>query len=337
MLQSTSIIRVVQIGLGPIGVSTTRYLLEHPRLRIVGALDSDPAKQGKDLGELAGVPSLGLPIGGSLDDYPPETADTAVVTTTSSLERLAPLLRDLTARQWNTVSSCEELSFPWLRHPELSRELDGGARKHDVSILGTGINPGFLMDLLPLALTGISQKVERIAVERVQDAGLRRVPFQHKIGAGLDAAQFKALVAKGLMGHVGLTESMQMVAQQLGWRLDRTTDEIEPILASGPVTGGDQPISEGKATGLLQTGRGFVGKKEVIHLLFRASVGEPRSFDRIRIEGIPNLDFVAEGGINGDVGTIAVLVNSIPRVQTARAGLLTMPDLAPVTWFGGTP
>ena len=335
MSQLPSVIRVVQIGLGPIGLSATRYLFEHPRLRIVGALDIDPDKHGKDLGELAGMSSLGLPICGAVDDYQPEIADAAVVTTTSSVEQLAPLLRDLITRRWNVVSTCEELSFPWQKHPELSRELDSEARKHGVSILGTGINPGFLMDLLPIALTGICRKVERIVVERVQNAGLRRVPFQHKIGAGLDPAEFEALVSKGLMGHVGLTESMQMLAHQLGWKLDRTTDDIEPILAVSPVQSDDQLIPEGKATGLLQTGRGFRREKEVIHLLFRASIGEPRSFDRIRIEGTPSFDFVAEGGINGDVGTIAVLVNSIPGLQKAPPGLLTMPDLPPVTWFGG--
>ena len=334
MPQSSSVIRVVQIGLGPIGLSTTRYLLEHPRLKIVGALDTDRAKQGKDLGELAGLSSMGIPICGAVDDYQPEIADAAVVTTTSSMERMAPLLRDLAARRWNIVSTCEELSFPWQKHPVLSMELDREARKQDVSILGTGINPGFLMDLLPIALTGICQKVERIVVERVQDAGIRRVPFQHKIGAGLDPTQFEALVSKGLMGHVGLTESMQMLAHQLGWKLERTTDDIEPIIAVSPVQSGDQLIPEGKVTGLLQTGRGFRHEEEVIHLLFRASIGEPRSFDRIAIEGTPSFDFVAEGGIKGDVGTIAVLVNSIPRLQKAPAGLLTMPDLPPVAWSG---
>ena len=173
-----------------------------------------------------------------------------------------------------------------------------------MSILGTGINPGFLMDLLPIALTGICQKVEWIVVERVQDAGARRVPFQHKIGAGLDPAEFEELVSKGLLGHVGLTESMQMLAHQLGWELDATTDNIEPIIAVSPVRTTDQLIPEGRATGLLQTGRGFRDGREVIHLLFRASIDEPRSFDRIRVEGIPRFDFVVEGGINGDIGTM---------------------------------
>ncbi len=331
----TSVIRVVQLGLGPIGLSATRYLCEHPRLRIVGAVDIDPDKQGKDLGNLAGMTPLGLPVSGALDQYPPEAADAAVVTTTSSLKSLAPLLLDLAGRGWDIVSTCEELSFPWLTHPELSRELNREACRREVSILGTGINPGFLMDLLPIALTGICQKVERIVVERVQDASARRVPFQHKIGAGLDPTEFEELVSRDLMGHVGLTESMQMLAHQLGWELDATTDDIEPIIAANPVRTAEQLIPEGKTTGLLQTGRGFRHGREVIHLLFRASIGEPRSFDRIRVEGIPPFDFVAEGGINGDLGTIAILVNSIPGLHRAAPGLLTMPDLPPVTWFGG--
>ena len=332
--QQSSVIRVVQIGLGPIGTSTTRYLSEHPRLSIVGAIDIDPDKQGKDLGELAGMSALDLPVSGSLDQYSPEVADAAVVTTTSSLERLAPLLFELAGRQWDIVSTCEELSFPWLTHPELSEELDSEAKRREVSILGTGINPGFLMDLLPVALTGICQKVEQIVVERVQDAGARRIPFQHKIGAGLDPGEFRELVSKGLLGHVGLTESMQMLAHQLGWTLEKTTADIEPIIAATTIRTGDQRIPQGRATGLLQTGRGVREGREVIQLTFRASIGEPRSYDRIRVEGIPRFNFVAEGGINGDIGTIAILVNSIPGLHKASPGLLTMVDLPPVTWFG---
>ncbi len=333
--RDTSVIRVVQVGLGPIGLKATRYLCEHPRAIIVGAVDIDPDKQGEDIGTLAGMRPLGLPVCAAPDQYPPEAADAAVVTTTSSLKSLAPLLFDLAGRGWNVVSTCEELSFPWLTHPQLSQQLDEAAWSQEISILGTGINPGFVMDLLPIALTGICTRVERIGVERVQDASSRRIPFQHKIGAGRDPTEFQELVTKGRMGHVGLTESMHMLADRLGWVLEATTDEIEPVIAATPMGAADQLIPAGKVTGLLQTGRGFRQGREVIQLLFRASVGEPRSFDRIRVEGTPDFDFVAEGGINGDTGTTAILVNSIPGLQMAPPGLLTMAQLPPVAWFGG--
>ncbi len=329
-------IRVLQVGLGPIGLSVTRYLFEHARLLIVGGVDIDPAMQGKDVGELAGLDNLGVAVNEDLSPYPSDGVNVAVVTTTSSLERTSPLLFELLERGWNIVSTCEELSFPWLAHPELSRQLDAESKRQGVSILGTGINPGFLMDLLPIVMSGVCSHVEKVQVERVQDACLRRVPFQLKIGAGKKPGEFRDLVSRGLLGHVGLTESLHMVAGCLGWTLDRTTDEIEPVVATSPFLLIDREIPAGRVSGLQQIGSGMRGGHEVIRLVFRANMGEPRSFDRIRMFGTPPIDFLAEGGINGDVGTIAITVNSIPVLCEARPGLLSMADLPPVTWLDPT-
>ena len=98
-------------------------------------------------------------------------------------------------------------------------------------MLGTGVNPGFTMDALPITLTGVCERVDAIRVDRIQDARVRRLPFQQKIGAGLTREQFKRKVDDGSVRHVGLAESISMIADAMGWKLDKITDEIQPKIA----------------------------------------------------------------------------------------------------------
>ncbi|MBC7234194.1 MAG: dihydrodipicolinate reductase, partial [Chloroflexi bacterium] len=243
-------IRVLQMGLGPIGRRVTRYLLERGGLEIVGAVDSDPALRGKRLDELADLAAEGLVSGvvvvGSVEEaLAGGSADVAVVTTTSSLARLEPQLAPLIAHGLRVVSTCEELAYPWKRQPALARRIDIAAREAGVAVLGTGVNPGFLMDLLPVALSGVCQRVETVLVERVQDAQYRRLPFQKKIGAGLSPAEFDAKIREGSLRHVGLTESMHMIAAAFGWELSETEEQIEPVLAEHTVRTPDLVIEPG--------------------------------------------------------------------------------------------
>ena len=268
-------------------------------------------------------------------------------------------------------SSCEELAFPWPAAPDWSAEVDRLAKEAGVSVLGAGVNPGFLMDLLPAALTAICRRVDKITVLRHQDASVRRLPFQQKIGAGLTVREFQAKLASGSLRHVGLTESMHLIAWRLGWRLDRTEDTLEPILSEQEAQGAgctaavdllrfrhqgcrrkDQeairigvpavpqsairnPNSEIPiVAGVHQTGRGYVGGEERIVLDFRAGLGEPVE-DSVIIEGEPPLRFTFPGGVNGDVATCAILTNAIPSVLAAPPGLRTMAHVPPVPLVRG--
>ena len=231
-------IGVVQYGFGPIGKKITQYLLERDGVQIVGAIDSDPTKLGLDIGELAGSP---VPYGVCVTDNPKTLlskvdADIVVLTTTSSLEKIKSQVIEIVSFGINIVSTCEELSHPWLTNPEIADEIDVAAKKSDVSVLATGINPGFLMDFLPLAMTGICRNVKKVTVERIQNAQFRRVPFQKKIGAGLTVEQFNDKVKEGTLRHVGLTESIHMIGHKIGWKLDKTEDIINPIIATDKVT-----------------------------------------------------------------------------------------------------
>jgi 4-hydroxy-tetrahydrodipicolinate reductase len=254
-----------------------------------------------------------------------------VLTTSSSIEKVCPQVLEIVEYGINVVSTCEELSYPWITSLELSEEIDTKAKEKGVSVLSTGVNPGFLMDFLPSALTGVCRNVDTVLVERIQDAQFRRIPFQKKIGAGLTTDEFEQKIQEGTLRHVGLTESMHMIASCFGWTLDKTEDIIEPIIAEQETVTDAMTVAQGNARGVSQTGRGWMNGHEVITLVFRAAIGEPDPRDRIVINGEPNIDSTIKGGVNGDVATCAIAVNAIPAVVKARPGLRTMADIEPVT------
>ena len=328
-------IRVVQYGLGPIGCKVSQYLHERAHFEIVGAIDSDPKKVGTDLGHLAELNApLGLNVTAHSRDLLEQVdADVVVLTTTSSLEKIRPQIMEILSCGKNVVSTCEELMYPWVTNPEVAREIDEAAKEHNVSVLSTGVNPGFLMDFLPLVMTSICRDVKRVTVERIQDAQFRRLPFQEKIGAGLSVQEFESRVKEGSLRHVGLTESMHLMATRLGWILDRTEDVVDPVLAAKSVVTENRTIEPGKALGVNQIGRAYVDSKEVITLVFRASIGEPEPRDRIVIQGNPDIDMAISKGVNGDTATCAIIVNAIPVLIQAQPGLRTMADIAPISFF----
>ncbi len=325
-------IRVIQYGMGPIGQKVTQFLADRPGVKIVGAVDIDPAKVGKDVGELAGVKRMGVKICGCAKELMKKVkADVVVLTTASSFKVVAPQVLEIVSCGLSVVSTCEEMSYPWNTEPALLKKIDQAAKKAGVAVLATGVNPGFLMDFLPLALTGVCREVESVMVERIQDAQFRRLPFQQKIGAGLTVAEFKERIKTGKLRHVGLTESMHMIASKLGWKLDKTEDIIKPILAEKTVKTPAMTVEKGNALGVYQLGRGFVGKKEVIRLVFKAAIGMADPRDRVVIKGTPSIDSTVKGGVNGDIATCAIVVNAIPSVVAARPGLRTMADIEPVS------
>jgi 2,4-diaminopentanoate dehydrogenase len=234
------------------------------------------------------------------------------------------------------VSTSEELAYPWFSNKSLARRIDAAARKAKVAVVGTGINPGFAMDALPLTLSAICERVDAVRVDRVQDARVRRLPFQEKIGSGLTPAEFAEKVKAGTVRHVGLTESVAMIADGLGFRLERVTDEIRPRVAEVPVASEFLSVEAGRVCGIVQDGVGYCDRKPVITLHMEAYLGAPESFDAVTIEGSPRLCVKAAGGYHGDIATAAIAVNTIPRVLEARPGLHTMRSLALPSFAGGS-
>ena len=322
-------IRTIQVGMGPLGCLMTPVFGNKASIDVVAAVDVNPDIVGKSLGDLTTADS-DVTVS-DLDTALAQSPDVAVVTTVSEVDRLWPQIQPLVAAGVNVVSTCEELSYPWTTQPDLSREINAVAREAGVSVLGTGINPGYLMDFLPTVATAVVNHVDRVLIERIQDATTRRLPFCQKIGAGLTPQAFQELVTSGKIRHVGLTESMHLLAAKLGWSLDRTEDVVEPVIADIPVHGEGWTVKSGQAAGVNQTGRGYVDGEEIITLVFRAAVGQPNPRDTVTLSGDPDYTLNVPGGTHGDTATCAIIANAIPAIQAAPAGLRTMADMPPIS------
>ena len=327
-------IRIVQIGIGPLGRKVTEHIAERSNMTVVAAVDKDPALEGKDLGELCSTGSLSVPVSPSLEQALGQgAADVAVLTTVSDLARITPQIEEILGFGLPVVTTCEELAFPWETAPRAASRIDSLAKKAGVAVLATGVNPGFLMDALPVVLSAVCQRLDAVKVSRIQDASTRRVPFQQKIGAGLTLEQFEEKKRRGSLRHVGLTESMQMIASRIGWKLDRTEDLITPVAAKTRIDTKSMSIEAGMAAGVQQIGRGFVGSEEKITLTFRASIGEPSPEDTVELLGTPHIISTIRGGVHGDVATCAITLNAVGQVLRGEPGLRTMVDLPPVSYF----
>ena len=330
-------IRVMFMGLGPIGCAVVKQVAARKGFKIVGAIDVDPAKVGKDLGDVAGVGrklrvKVSADARAALKSAKP---DVVAHCTVSSIKAAVPQLQAILNARVPVVSSTEELSYPWRANRAAAKKIDAMAKKAKVAVLGTGINPGFAMDALPIVLTGICQDVQKVQVDRVQDARIRRLPFQKKIGATLTPDQFAELVKTKAVRHVGLTESVSMLADALGFKVDRITDEIQPKIATETVKSEFLTVEPGQVCGIVQDGVGYRGKEPVITLHMEAYLGAPETYDEVRIEGSPNLRVRAIGGYHGDVATASIVVNSLPKVIGAAPGLHTMRTLPIPSFFRG--
>ena len=330
-------IRVMLYGLGPIGAAVARQVVSRKGFVVAGAIDVDPAKVGRDLGEVIGLDrKLRVRVtndaAGELKRTKP---DVAVLCTSSALKRVMPQIEIVLKAKVPIVSTTEELSYPVGRNRPLAKQIDQLARKAKVAVLGTGVNPGFVMDALPIALTGVCERVDSIRIDRVQDARVRRLPFQQKIGSGLTKEQFQQKVEDQSVRHVGLAESVTMIADAFGWKLDKVTDEIQPKIAETTVKSEFLAVDPGYVCGLVQDGIGWKNGNAIITLHMEAYLGAPESYDSVVIEGIPRIEQKISGGVHGDVATASITVNSIPKVMNALPGLRTMRDMALPSWFGG--
>jgi hypothetical protein len=325
-------IRVIQYGLGPIGSAVARHIVERSELKLVGGVDVDPAKVGQDVGEVIGLGrSLGFVVTEKLAQLLAQTeAEVVMHTTNSYFDLFQPQIIEILEAGLDIVSTSEELSFPWLAHPQEAAEIDAVAKRVGQTVLGTGVNPGFLMDSLPLNLTAICQQVEHIEVIRVINAFDRRGAFQAKIGSGMTVAEFEAKMEAGRMGHVGLPESIGMIFDTLGERLTHYKEHVEPVVAARLTQTDYFEVQPGQVKGLKQVARGYANERELVTLTFIAALAMEDDGDTIKIRGRPNLE-VKLKGTNGDIATVAMAVNAIQRVKATGPGLVTMRDLPIVT------
>jgi hypothetical protein len=316
-------VRVAIVGLGAIGREVLKAVQSKPGLALVAV--ADPALVGQDAGEVAGSGACGVKIVASAEEAFAGEVDVALVLTASGVADLLPIVEAASLRGVDVISTCEDLAYADLATPELARKVDARARAGGITVLGTGINPGFVMDRLPLTLAAACVRVDSVRVERVVDAAKRRGPLRAKVGADLTVAEFEAGVAARRLGHRGLPESCALVGLGLGVSFDEVRNTIEPVVTSAahPRVG----IAPGRVAGLRQSAVGLKGGREIVRLDLEMSVSAPDPHDRVVIAGDPPLDVLVQGGTHGDRGTVGTTVSAIPAVVVASPGLKTVLDL----------
>jgi hypothetical protein len=329
-------IRVIQFGLGPIGQACVKVLLQKPGLELVGGIDIDPQKAGKDIGEVCGLSkSLGMVVrgdaGAALADWRPQVV---VHTTFSFLDRIEDQLATVIRAGAHVVSSSEELFYPYQRNPGFGQRIDTLAKQHGVAIIGTGVNPGFAMDILPLCLSGVCTEVKKIIATRVVDTSQRRLPLQKKTGAGLSRQEFEERLAAGRFGHIGLRESALAVMDTLGWPVDEIEESIRPVIAETKMTTEFLTVEPQQVAGLRQIMRVKSAGQERLVFDLEISVGAQEPHDSVQIIGDPPFSMRIDGGIFGRTATIGALVNTIPKIIHAPPGLRTMMELPVPYAFG---
>jgi hypothetical protein len=322
-------IKIAQFGLGPIGIETLKLTATKPWAQIVGGIDIDPAKIGKPLSKITGKKNVGnAKVYRSLDELlkkakPDVIFHTAVSKVRVAYDQIEPMVR----HGISVVSSCEELLFPALREPALAAKLDAACKAGGARVMGTGVNPGFVMDVLPVCLTGICRNVQAVHVQRVVDATTRRGPLQRKIGSGWTPAEFERLFNAGKAGHAGLKESAALIAHCLGWKLDELIETGKAMVALQDIKTPHVSVKKGQCCGIHQLAVGRIKGEVKLTLDIKMYLQAPNPHDACQIVGEPTMNMIINGGVAGDGATVASLVNAAPRILKAPPGLLLMTDI----------
>lgn len=320
---------VAVAGLGFIGRKIAETALSSGELALVGAVDVSASIAGRPLAELIPGASKSLKVDADLGRLLPRLAGGGVLllATGSRFQAVLPQLEAAARAGVHVVATCEELAFPWLRFEEQADKLDELAKKHHVSILGTGVNPGFAMDRLVSVAGGVCGSVRRARAERLVDLATRRESLLHRVGLGLTEDEFERRASAGEVGHVGLAESAALCAVGLGLDFDEYEEEIEPLLADEEAQCGPVKIARDCVAGVYQRVRGFHEGRETVQLELTLQAHAEGPHDLIHIEADPPVTLRVEGGYPGDVATAWAVVNAAPRVAHAERGLLTVLEL----------
>lgn len=334
--EDPSVLRVALVGVGSLGCFIVDALTERSDLRLTGALDTASEKRGKSLSQLTGCEvTEDIVVTDSVSTLVKDAQpDIAFVSTSSFLADMKPLAEELMHNGVSVISTCEELVYPWMEHAGMASELHQLAHQKQVGIMGIGVNPGFLMDLLPLVTSSMSRRVDSITAERIIDASKRRKPFLEKIGAGVTSEEFDEKTEAGKIGHVGLKQSVHMLSNAIGIHIDCVDEEIKPVFAHSRInTSNGEVIESSQNRGICQVACGYKNDQVLFSLVFRAAIGEPVSRDRIVISGTPPLELLLPNGVNGDIATSAIVVNAIRPLLRSGPGLHTVNEITPFHWW----
>ena len=320
---------VAIMGLGEIGRAVARAVLSLPELELVGVVDLAPERVGRPLSEVLGTFAPELTVTNSADEvFQRAKGGVLLHSTGSRLEKVVGEIEEALRAGVSVVSTCEELAWPWVRHPRLAERLDRLAEKRGVTVLGTGVNPGFVLDRLVSVLGQVTGRVEQVEAVRVVDAALRREALQRKIGAGLPEPDFHKAVEENVVGHVGLMESAALAAMGVGHAVDEVDEDIQPVFADRPQRALFGPVRPGEICGIRQIARAFEDGREVARLDLTIALGAPEPRDEIRIKGEQAVSLVIPGGVPGDSATAWLVASAaLQLARGAEPGLVTVLDL----------
>ncbi|MEM1545762.1 MAG: dihydrodipicolinate reductase [Candidatus Methanomethylicia archaeon] len=322
-------IQVVIYGLGPIGSLIAKYVTIKSGIRLIGGIDISPDKVGRDIGEIIGLGrSLGIQViheDNAMDIL--READVVLHSTTTYLDEIYPQIVKCIKAGADIISTSETLAYPWYRYPELAFLIDEAAKKQNVTVLGTGVNPGFIFDTLPAFLSSVCININKIHIVRSINASRRRYSFQKKYGLSMTVQEFQEKISKGeITAHVGYAESIMLLASMLNVKINKIEEGQEPIVADKYMETQYFKIQPGQVCGVKGYGVGYVNGSEFIRIELLAST-EREDYDEVIIDGEPKLKWRNEYGTAGDIATAAMVINMIPKVYKSPPGLLTMKNM----------
>lgn len=326
-------IKVIMWGLGEMGIGISKIILSKKGIEIVGVLDKDPSKLGKDLGEVLNSEKLGVIVRNDAETLLKETkADLVILAINSFVKNVYPAIKAIVESGKNCITIAEEMAYPYIAEKELSEEMDRLAKINNVTILGTGVNPGFVLDTLIITLSATCRSVKSIRAERINDLSPFGPTVMRTQGVGLTLQEFEDGIEDGsIVGHVGFSQSIVMIAKTLGLEYDEITETLEPIISNTYRETTSVKVEPGMVAGCNHIAIATKNGKAIITLEQLQQV-QPEceavdTGDYIVIKGDENLHLAIKPETPGGIGTIAIAVNMIPQVIASRAGLKTMMDL----------
>ncbi|HOB31209.1 MAG TPA: 2,4-diaminopentanoate dehydrogenase [Bacillota bacterium] len=325
-------------GLGAMGSGMASMLLQKRDVEIVAAVAKRPSREGKDLGEIIGTETTGIKVVSNPEEAFKSNPDIVLHSTASFVKEVFPEIKLALEHDANVITIAEEMAYPWIDAPELSQEMDDLARSRGKAVLGTGINPGFVLDTLIITATGICKKVNHVHGKRVNNLAPFGPTVMRTQGVGTTPEEFKqGLTSGAIVGHVGFRQSIMLIANALGWHIQEIVEEREPIISKVRRTTDYVDVAPGNVAGCRHTARAYADGREVILLEHPQQVCPElegiQTGDYILIDGDPPVDLRIEPEIPGGTGTMAIAVNMIPLVMSAPSGLLTMADLPVPRWL----
>jgi hypothetical protein len=327
-------VKVAVLGTGQMGSGILRLLMQKQGVELAGVYGRRADRAGVDVGEAIGLDQkTGIALSADLPGMlASATPDVVIQATCSRVEQAADEIKAVVQAGANVISIAEEMAYPFHQSPGLSEEIHQLALENQVTVLGTGINPGFVLDLLVIVLTGVCFHVESITAKRVNDLSPYGPSVLQTQGVGITPEAFARGVAEGsVVGHFGFPESISMIAKALGWKIDKIEQTRDPIISNVHRETEFVTIEPGLTAGCTHTAKGYMDGKPVIHLIHPPQVHphleDVQTGDTIEIRGQPDVRFSSGPEIPGGIGTIALAVNMIPQVITSLPGVKTMADL----------